>query len=66
MTEKAYFKRADKLRHPLIFYYGHTAVFFMNKLIVSGVLSPKDRINPYFEQVMAIGVDEMSWVRVTF
>ncbi len=27
--EKAYFKKADPLRHPIIFYYGHTATFFI-------------------------------------
>ncbi len=30
--ESAYFQKADSLRHLLIFYYGHTAVFFINKL----------------------------------
>ncbi len=54
----AYVKRADALRHPLIFYYGHTATFFMNKLVLAKLL---DRINPEFESLFAIGVDEMSW-----
>lgn len=54
----AYTKRADPLRHPLIFYYGHTAVFFMNKLVLAKRV---DRINPQFESTFAIGVDEMSW-----
>eukprot|EP00743_Colponemidia_sp_Colp-15_P011766 GILK01013214.1.p1 GENE.GILK01013214.1~~GILK01013214.1.p1 ORF type:complete len:777 (-),score=39.28 GILK01013214.1:945-3200(-) len=47
-----------KLRHPLIFYYGHTACFFINKLVVAGLT---ERINPRFEEMFAIGVDEMSW-----
>ncbi len=51
--------RADRLRHPLIFYFGHTATFFVNKLVIAGVL-PK-RINPRFESLFAVGVDEMSW-----
>jgi hypothetical protein len=49
----------DKLRHPLIFYFGHTAVFFINKLRLAGVLS--QRINASLESMLAIGVDEMAW-----
>jgi len=56
--KRAYVTRADPLRHPLIFYYGHTAVFFMNKLVLAKQL---ERINPAFESLFAIGVDEMSW-----
>lgn len=26
-SDDAYFQRAEKLRHPLIFYFGHTATF---------------------------------------
>ena len=33
-SEEAYYRKASDLRHPLIFYYGHTAVFFINKLNV--------------------------------
>lgn len=51
--------RADPLRHPLIFYIGHTATFFINKLILAGVLN--ERLNPKFESMFAVGVDEMSW-----
>ena len=61
LTEKAYYKRADPLRHPLIFYYGHTATFYINKCIVSNILANNDRIDPYLESTLAIGVDEMSW-----
>lgn len=51
-------KPVHKLRHPLIFYYGHTACFYINKLAVAGLTT---RINPRFEEMFAIGVDEMSW-----
>ncbi|NVN90848.1 MAG: 5-histidylcysteine sulfoxide synthase [Desulfuromonadales bacterium] len=51
--------RADRLRHPLIFYYGHTATFFINKLTIARVINT--RINPAFESLFAVGVDEMSW-----
>ncbi len=58
-NDNAFYKRADPLRHPLIFYYGHTAVFYINKLILSKMIDT--RINPLFESLFAIGVDEMSW-----
>ncbi|MDI6936976.1 SAM-dependent methyltransferase, partial [Serratia sp. Se-PFBMAAmG] len=28
--DRAYFNKAISLRHPLIFYFGHTATFYMN------------------------------------
>jgi 5-histidylcysteine sulfoxide synthase/putative 4-mercaptohistidine N1-methyltranferase len=58
-SDEAYFTRADPLRHPLIFYLGHTAVFFINKLVLAKIIS--ERVNPRFESIFAIGVDEMSW-----
>jgi hypothetical protein len=33
--EDAWYKKAIPLRHPLIFYYGHTASFFINKLFAA-------------------------------
>ncbi len=56
---QAWFKKAIPLRHPLIFYYGHTAAFFINKLITAKLLN--DRVDPYIESTVAVGVDEMSW-----
>jgi 5-histidylcysteine sulfoxide synthase len=47
------------LRHPMIFYYGHPAVLYVNKLRVAGML--KQGLNPYFEEIFETGVDEMSW-----
>ncbi len=57
--DNSYYLRADRLRHPLIFYYGHTATFFINKLTIARVIN--QRINPRFESMFAVGVDEMSW-----
>lgn len=57
--EEAYYQRASPLRHPLIFYFGHTAVFFINKLNVANLID--ERIDPALESSLAIGVDEMSW-----
>jgi len=57
--QSAMYNKADPLRHPLIFYYGHTATFYINKLIISKILT--ERIDSQFESMFAIGVDEMSW-----
>lgn len=57
--DRAYFEKPIPLRHPLIFYYGHTATFFINKLVLAGLV--EQRVNPKFESMFAIGVDEMSW-----
>ncbi|MDH5465768.1 MAG: DinB family protein, partial [Thiovulaceae bacterium] len=54
-----YYKAPDEQRHPILFYFGHTATFFINKLIIAKEL--EERINPMFESMFAIGVDEMSW-----
>ena len=56
---EAYFVKPIALRHPLIFYLGHTATFFINKLLLAGQI--EKRINPEFESMFAVGVDEMSW-----
>eukprot|EP00283_Hemiselmis_rufescens_P006335 CAMPEP_0173421868 /NCGR_PEP_ID=MMETSP1357-20121228/2804_1 /TAXON_ID=77926 /ORGANISM="Hemiselmis rufescens, Strain PCC563" /LENGTH=756 /DNA_ID=CAMNT_0014384829 /DNA_START=6 /DNA_END=2272 /DNA_ORIENTATION=+ len=48
-----------QLRHPMMFYFGHVGVVYVNKLRVAGFL--KDGIDDRFEQIMETGVDEMSW-----
>lgn len=48
-----------QLRHPLIFYYGHPTVFFVNKFVVSGLFDAP--VNPHFEHIFEVGVDEMRW-----
>jgi hypothetical protein len=58
-NEEAYYKKPISLRHPLIFYLGHTATFFINKLLLVHLID--QRINPRFESMFAVGVDEMSW-----
>ena len=57
--DESYYLRADRLRHPLIFYFGHTATFFINKLTIARIIDK--RINPKYESMFAVGVDEMSW-----
>ncbi|MGL5286103.1 MAG: 5-histidylcysteine sulfoxide synthase [Aeromonas sp.] len=57
--QRAWFTKAIRLRHPLIFYYGHTAAFFINKLMAGRLI--EQRIDARIEAMVAIGVDEMSW-----
>ena len=60
LKEKEFiYEQPNSLRHPLIFYFGHTATFFINKLLLANII--KDRVNPEYESIFAIGVDEMSW-----
>lgn len=58
-SDEAFYARANRLRQPLIFYYGHPAVFFINKLNVANLIDT--RIDPELESMLAVGVDEMSW-----
>jgi 5-histidylcysteine sulfoxide synthase/putative 4-mercaptohistidine N1-methyltranferase len=57
--DDAYFLRPERLRHPLIFYFGHTATFYINKLILGKYIN--QRVNSRLEAICAVGVDEMSW-----
>ncbi|MBD3840670.1 MAG: 5-histidylcysteine sulfoxide synthase [Campylobacterales bacterium] len=58
-NDDVFYKKSEPTRHPMIFYFGHTAVFYINKLLLAGVITK--RINPHFESIFAIGVDEMNW-----
>ena len=59
-VEEAYIRPPyHGLRHPMIFYYGHPAVLYVNKLRIAGLLH--GAINLYLEKVLETGVDEMSW-----
>ncbi len=58
-SDEVFYHRGDPLRHIILFYLGHTAVFFINKLYLARIIDR--RINPKFESTFAIGVDEMSW-----
>jgi len=57
--ESVFYKKSEPTRHPMIFYFGHTATFFINKLINMKIISK--RVNAEFESIFAVGVDEMSW-----
>lgn len=58
-SDEAFYKKPIALRHPLIFYYGHTATFFVNKLLLTRLID--QRIDQRMESMFAVGVDEMSW-----
>ncbi len=55
INSETFYLNPDPLRNLLIFYLGHSAVFYINKLIRVDLL--KERINPDFEMLFAIGVD---------
>jgi 5-histidylcysteine sulfoxide synthase/putative 4-mercaptohistidine N1-methyltranferase len=57
--DASYYERHEPLRHPLIFYFAHPAVFYVNKLIAGRFIS--GRVDARIEAMMAVGVDEMSW-----
>jgi len=57
--DSSYYERYEPLRHPLIFYFAHPAVFYINKLIAARLIP--ERIDARIEAMMAVGVDEMSW-----
>ncbi len=57
--DSVFYRKSEPTRHPMIFYFGHTATFYINKLILAKVID--ERIDPEFESVFAVGVDEMEW-----
>ncbi len=59
-SDEAFFIRPyHKTRHPLIFYYAHPVCFYVNKLLVSGLIDKP--VNHEFELLFETGVDEMNW-----
>lgn len=56
--EETLYEQPDTLRHPLVFYAGHTAAFYVNKLVMAGVID--EGIDPYLDILFAKGVDPHS------
>lgn len=54
-SEESYQRSPDPLRNPLIFYWGHTAAFYVNKLRLAGLIDKG--IDPVFDKIFAVGVD---------
>ena len=55
INPQTFYTNPDPLRNLLIFYLGHSAVFYINKLISVSLLT--ERINSHFERLFEIGVD---------
>ena len=55
VNPETFYTNPDPLRNLLIFYLGHSAVFYINKLVKVGLLD--QRLNPDFERLFEIGVD---------
>jgi 5-histidylcysteine sulfoxide synthase len=55
INPETFYTNPDPLRNLLIFYLGHSAVFYINKLVRVGLITA--RINPNFEILFEIGVD---------
>jgi hypothetical protein len=59
VKEETFYLNPDPLRNKLIFYLGHSAVFYINKLIQVGLI--KSRINPQYETLFEI-IDMNQWL----
>ena len=57
--EAFYVRPYHKTRHPLVFYYAHPVCFYVNKMLVSGLIDKP--VNQEFELLFETGVDEMNW-----
>ncbi|BAQ65929.1 5-histidylcysteine sulfoxide synthase [Geminocystis sp. NIES-3709] len=57
LNPETFYQNPDSLRNPLIFYLGHSAVFYINKLVILGLLKDNQRINPDYEKLYEMGVD---------
>ncbi|EAZ88378.1 5-histidylcysteine sulfoxide synthase [Crocosphaera chwakensis] len=53
--EEAFYINPDPLRNPLIFYLGHSAAFYINKLVRVELL--EKQLNPDYEILFEFGVD---------
>ncbi|MGB3512917.1 MAG: 5-histidylcysteine sulfoxide synthase, partial [Microcoleaceae cyanobacterium] len=53
--EETFYVNPDPLRNPLIFYLGHSASFYINKLVNVELL--EKRLNPDYEILFEFGVD---------
>jgi 5-histidylcysteine sulfoxide synthase len=55
VSRDTFYLNPDPLRNCLIFYLGHTAVFYINKLIQANLI--ESRIDPEYETLFELGVD---------
>ncbi|MCG8469408.1 MAG: 5-histidylcysteine sulfoxide synthase [Gemmatimonadetes bacterium] len=57
-ADGAIYEKTDPLRQPLIFYLGHTAAFYVNKLRLAGLRD--GALHERFDPLFAVGVDPAS------
>eukprot|EP00062_Callorhinchus_milii_P022647 gi/632980654/ref/XP_007907155.1/ PREDICTED: uncharacterized protein LOC103188831 isoform X2 [Callorhinchus milii] len=57
--DSSFYLCPDRLRLPLVFYYCHPAVFYINKMMLAGLI--KKRVDFRLETLFEAGVDEMFW-----
>ena len=55
VDDAAYYTNPDPLRHLLLFYLGHPAVFYINKLFAAGTI--QKQLEARYEKIFEIGVD---------
>lgn len=55
VSDDSFYRNPDPLRNPIVFYLGHSPVFYINKLIQAELLT--QRINPDYEILFEAGVD---------
>ncbi|MFM7614498.1 MAG: hypothetical protein ACKO4R_09790, partial [Synechococcales cyanobacterium] len=53
--DEPFYTNPDPLRNVLIFYLGHTAVFYINKLMGVGLI--QTGLDSHYEEMFAVGVD---------
>ena len=54
-SDKTFYLSPDPLRNPLVFYLGHTAAFYINKLKMAGLI--KQGVHKDWDHLFAVGVD---------
>jgi len=55
IDDETYYLSPDPLRNPLVFYFAHTAAFYINKLKLAGLI--EEGINSELDHLFAVGVD---------
>ena len=60
ISDEAFFRIPyHGLRHPMLFYYGHVAVLYVNKLRVAQLIDKP--VDSHIESAFETGIDEMLW-----
>lgn len=57
--DSVFYEKPDTLRRPMIFYFGHNACVFANKMMFAGLIDKP--LNDLYQKMFETGVDEMPW-----